>query len=378
MSFAAVGVIIAGTSVGLSASGALNPTPPDLIKSSRELNDVEAQMFPIRRALEQAAQQGTSTTVQMPEHDESVKQVNINHKIGGKEQWVTYNEADWKPGGKYNPDGHRETPPIKENTVHVPAGPKTIDFSGYGSADVQAKVADEMAKVQLALSKKYDSQFIDQALEQEKLADPEGFAARQKMHDLIQEQVNAKPDRPVAELLNKQVGDELAAARGGRLDDMDAQMLNQAVARAGADRGGAGAVDYSMPLTTGFEGEQRRQSASQKALSLLTSGTTPEDVAYRREQQNLANLSAEVQGKTPESQFGSLSGAQNGPTPFVPGHAGATMPTGGEAAAQSNALNVASIQQNQANPWIAGISGVLGLGKAAAGLGWKPFATSGT
>jgi hypothetical protein len=234
-----------------------------------------------------------------------------------------------------------------------------------------------MAKAQLANAKKYDSQFIAENLKQAKLADPEGFAARDKMDELIQKQINAKPDRPVAELLDRQIGSELKASNEGRLDDEMKGVLDRSVGDALSSRGGySPSGDFEKPLTTGFAGEERQRNAAQKGISWLSSGSTPEDIAYRRDQQNLANLSAQVNGKTPESQFGSLSGAQQGPTPFQAGKALPSIAGGNADASAINAYGAqASAASNQVNNWTAGLSSLLGIAGAAGQAGWKPLAS---
>jgi hypothetical protein len=86
-------------------------------------------------------------------------------------------------------------------------------------------------------------------------------------------------------------------------------------------------------------------------------------VDYRRKQQDMANLSAFVNNRTPESQFSSLSGAQQGPAPYVPGQKLATMnpntgPAAASAATQGWNMNVGATL-NQADSWMAGLSAAL-------------------
>lgn len=329
MSVAWVGVAVAAIGTGIGASGALSPEQPDLGKSSKELADVEAALLPAKRQMEALAQQGGKGEVSF-------------------------------------------TDPKTGKTTTIP-----VDFTGIGSADVQGAVAQKMAKVQLDLAQKYDSQFIEQALAQEKLADPESFAARDKMDALIHQQINRVPDRPVADLLQKQVGDQLSAAKNGRLDDATKAILDAAVEKSLAARGGSGgqAGDFEAPLTTGFEGEARRKAAMDKAQAWLGSGATPEDTEYRREQQNLANLSAETTGQTPTSQFKNLSASQQGPTPVVQGQPLSQLPTNTTQTGASAALAGQAAQNSQANPWLAGMSTLLNIGSVAGKAGWQPFKT---
>lgn len=198
------------------------------------------------------------------------------------------------------------------------------------------------------------------------------------MSELIQSQIERNPDRPIADMLDRQVAEALAAAGKHGLSDPDQARLDAAVADALAGRGGSGtAANFSQPLTTGFAGEQREAQARQDAAGWLASGATPEDTAYRREQQNLENLSALVNGRTPQSQFRSLTGAQNGPTPMVKGNALPTLPGGTEAAAHSTALSNWRTQQafdaNQVNPWMVGLTSAINLAGAAGNAGYKPL-----
>jgi hypothetical protein len=159
-------------------------------------------------------------------------------------------------------------------------------------------------------------------------------------------------------------------------------VLREAVRQARGSRGEgpADGTRFDQPLTEGFAGEARLTDAQRKALGWLTSGATPEDVQYRREQQNISNLGAFVNKETPEGQFQTLSGAQGGPAPFVPGKPLAGQSPNAGPAANSAALSgwgtEMAAQGNQANPWMAGLSTLLtGLGTAGK-AGWKPLATS--
>lgn len=411
MSMAAIGIAGIAISAGATAyglSGAGQPTQPNLASSSKQLSDTEAQLLPIQRGIQAAAQEGGDYSFslppgvdphqygfdQLPQGTSNANQtqvfvpnvVNPGGLIqkrsplnpqgpGGGGQWVPYNAADWQNGGKYANFG---TPKLRDVTNKN--GTYTVSFKGYGAGDTQRQIAEQSAAGQLALAQKYDPQFIANALKEEKQADPNSFAARQRMSELIQQQITDPPSNPIAGELSGQVGAQLKAGRG--LDEFDTGVLNDAVSKALADRNSSGqGADFSMPLTTGAAGVNRELAGQQKALGDLTSGTTPEDVQYRQEQQNLANLSAEINGQTPQSQFKSLSGAQQGPTPQVSGPSlplipGNTMQTAGNAALQANstALGVAA---QQANPWLSGISTTLAGLNAAGDIGWQPFGKKG-
>jgi hypothetical protein len=386
VAIAAVAAVGLSTYEYASAPGA--PKPPNAAAATRAGIEAEAATLADRRRLEAAAQQGGATTYETAAHKEKVDQQFVHVPTGEKNRagfpiskLVPYVASEWDQGGKYYQAG--QSPPdiiTKKVTVKFPKGTKTADFTGYGEADVQGKVARQQADNMLALEKKFGPQYIEEALKEQQLADPEGTAARSKLYDLIKQQEDAKPDRPVAELLDKQVAEQLAA--GKNLDGVSEEVLKEAVRQAQASRGQApdGSTRFDQPLTEGFAGEDRLSDAQRKALGWLTSGATPEDVGYRREQQNISNLGAFVNNQTPESQFQTLSGAQQGPAPFVPGK-----PLPGQAPGVGPAANSAAIsgwgtdlaaQQSQANPWIAGLSALLHGASAAGNAGYKPLATS--
>ncbi|HVX56985.1 MAG TPA: hypothetical protein VHA37_04585 [Candidatus Saccharimonadales bacterium] len=403
MSWVAIGV--AAVSVGVSAGMAASASPPgspDLSRSTAAGIDAEAAALPWQRQYEAAAQQGgqvvkqgyTQTT--KPDADRAALQKQIDRltKISQlpvdpknpstRQNAVAVNAAKTKLArlqAQYNaiPEGGGTVYVDAKGNV-VPASQAVANFAGFGEADVQGAVARQNAASQLALSQKYDPAFIDEALKEQQLADPQGTAARKAEMDLIQQQIDAKPDRPVATLLDKQIGDQLAA--GKNLDAVSDSVLRDAVGAAQADRGQANgnAEQFAEPLTTGFAGAARQQAGIQKAGSWLSSGATPEDVDYRREQQNLSNLGAFVNGATPESQFQNLSGAQQGAAPFTQGDRLTTgNPNAGTqmAAAQMQGWNTQmQSAENTANPWMAGLGATLrGVGAAGA-AGWKPLAVT--
>ncbi len=377
--------LAAGTTAYSIASAPGAPHQPNLAASSRAMSDANAKLLPLRRQLEAAAQQGRSITVDIPS-TKTVSQQFVKvpfSKMGGKfgnvpssyTTDVPYVASEWQPGGKYSSLGN---PSIFNKNTTVSSPTTTYDFTGAGTADVEGTVAKAMADAQLKLSAKYDPQFIDEALREQKLADPQSFEARQMESDLIQKQINDPVAHPVNDMLDSQIQEQLKAANSGKLTPEYQGILDESVKNALAARGGNGAGgDFSTPLTTGFAGEQAKQAAAQKADSWLASGQTPEDVDYRREQQNLANLSAEVNGRTPESEFASMSGANSGPTPVNNGQALPTLPNGQGQAAQGAAINAYGQQVNnqaqQVGSWTTGITGILNLGTLAGQAGWKPL-----
>lgn len=258
--------------------------------------------------------------------------------------------------------------------------PTTFDFAGLGDADYNAQVADRMAKELLQLQRDFGPAYVQQRLTELERADPEGHAARQTLWNSIEEQLQSGgTERAAAEQLQAGILEELQA--GGQLPEgvrqaVSDRVLGSQVAR-GNWSGNAPAVQEGQALTDASQAQakQRRDAA----LQFLVSGVSPEDVRYREDQQNLANLGSFLSGETPTAQFGQLSGAQNQVVPWtgsqpmtsVNGNAGAS----GVNYAQQNYAALNQYQQNQVNPWIAGLNGgVQGLTAYAAWGGFQPAA----
>jgi hypothetical protein len=403
---------VASTAYAATQSG---PTLPNGASSSRRVARATAAALPVQRGISAAEQQGGQYSTWVPGHNEPQQFVKVpiddnmgsslgdfgsrqeqaTHSAGpfaftpGAElfgigdsgpqyKYIPYNAADWQEGGKYansqfakGPNAPGSDAWMRAHVVtkgqHIPGQNKTYDFKGYGTADIQGELARQMADVQERLGAKYGTQFAQEARHEAELADPEGFAARGKELEMIQHEIdNPLPVNPMAETLDQRNLERLKAGSG--LDAMSTDLLDSAIARANAARGGnTVAGDVAHEMSTGMEGAARRQAGIGEAQQYLTSGATPDDVKYRRNQQILADLSAFVNGQTPESQFHSISGAGNGATPFSPGNAGPQATSGAAEAAPG--FSVAAWQQNlhnqsaQANPWMAGLSSLLsGIG----------------
>lgn len=400
---AIAGIIMAAAAVASTAAGiaaqANQPKAPDQGAASAEASRVDAQLLPIRRAMEAAAQQGgkgsyTSNYAQFVKVPSGYDRNLVGKSLGdafalgpgmfGKKEktyeWVRYDPKDWQDGGKYwdlTKNGTVE-PKLRLQKLKAPET-QTVDFTGYGKADVQGTLAKQYADLMTDLSAKYGPQFAEEARKQLEQSDPEGFAARSKLDELIRQQANATPNRPVAELLDSQIQQELDAQN--RLDPMTQEILKNSVAEAAASRGGQGDQwqQFADPLESGYAGQARREAGMQKAQSWLSSGATPEDVEYRRRQQTLSNLGSFISGQTPVAQFQNLSGAQQGTTPFVGGrtlpNVNQNAPATGNQFAMGSWNSQMQAQQQQANPWMAGLSGLLGLAGVAGSAGWQPFKT---
>lgn len=382
-----VGIGIAGLAIsaGATAYSLANapgqPTAPNLASANRAVSNASAALLPVQRQMEALAQQGAAGDVNMPWTEQRQVQVVQMPGLGGRNgniggYTIPYVPEEWQPGGRYahlgiQPNVVTTTQPVQHQTMHV-------DFTGVGSADVQGEVARQMAKAQLALSGKYDPQYIEEALREEKLADPMGFDARAKESELIQKLINNPPGHPVADLLQSQMEDKINAANSGHLTKDSREQLDSSVQVALAARGGASpTADFERPLVTGFAGEQRKQAAAGAANAWLASGQTPEDVDYRRHEQEIADLSAEINGATPQSQFLSLSNGGAGPVPLTQ-----TQPmsqlgpnNGAGAAGAEGAYGTTVNNANQQVPtWTTGITSALNLAQLAGAAGWAPFA----
>ena len=355
------GAIIAAV-VSAAAAAAMAPRPGNApIMNTGEGAEADADSLAARRAVERASQLGQKIAIPTGRTTYQTVQKRVIG-IGGKHP-VPYDPKDFEPGGKYanvrkDRIGQPYTISVKEMAPEVIRG----DFTGLGDADVAGTIAKQLAGKYLELGDKYGPQFIAEAKRQLELADPEGTAAREQLFKLIQEQVDADPQRPVADRLTAQVLEETQA--GNRMTEDVAGELGTAAGGANAARGDkldAGLLRQSME--SGFAGQARADAGRQKQLGLLTSGTTPEDVKYRRNQQNRANLAAFAAGQSPVTQFQSLAGAQQGATPMAQGRPLPTVNPNAEQAANEYGLTGWRAKQSarlgQANNWIAGLSGML-------------------
>lgn len=380
-------------SVGYAAAQGA-PKIPSTGSASRQIAEAQAAALPGQRALAAAEAQGRQGTVHVPRGPQTVQFVHIPasydttpgsydptspfFNLFGDDKTtrsVRYNPADWQEGGKYYGKfpGYDPSKHIYSKKVNVPAHDQTYDFSGYGTADIQGRLARQMADIQTELGRKYGVDFAKEAAHEAELADPEGTAARKQEFKMIEDQIkNPPPINPLSQALESGIRDQLKAGSG--LDDISRSLLDDAVTRANAERGGSTqAGDVATSMSTGAEGQARREAGIAKSQAFLSSGSTPEDIAYRREQQNLANLGAFVGGQTPESQFQNLTSVGQGATPFYPGQAPPTQPN--NASSVGGPYSVASYQQQLRNAgaganWMSGIGAALGslggtLGKLA-------------
>jgi len=248
----------------------------------------------------------------------------------------------------------------------VNVGGQTYDFTGLGDVDTAAQISDRMAQTLLDIQRETSGQRIAQRLAELQVADPEGYAARKQLFDLILASAAAAPDRPLATELQGAVLDELG--KSGALDPRAREQVQGAVRgkqiRQGIILGNAPAAEESAAMVAAADDARSRRQAA--AENFLATGVSPEDVEYRRFQQSLANLGAFTSGTTPIAQFRNLAGAQNLTTPYAaPANPAAFSQDFGArdaAAIYSGQVNWAA---NQVNPWMAGISTGISAGNVA-------------
>jgi hypothetical protein len=356
MSWAAIAsaVVVAGASAGVAAASAPDFANP--AQSSRKTVLAALQALPHQRKLEMAARLGIPIDYLIPKgkHKVSIEEA---LEQGAISQTV-YNA--------YKQKG------IKD--IKIPGGqPESADFTGYGDADIQGELSRQMAEVELELQKKYGKDFIAEALKQQEMADPAGTEARRMLFEEINAMTDQERARPVTDALDRQIEEELALGSG--LSD-DAR---GAVADTLARRGGTtlSADDIEAELEGGLAGESRKRARLQKALGYFGSGVTPEDVDYREDQQDMANMASFLGGRTPQSQFSSMAGGQKGATPVVQGAELPGVPQNLQGVAQAGALQnyQLGVKQaaNQVSPWFMGLNAVAQGAQLAGKAGWQPF-----
>lgn len=255
-----------------------------------------------------------------------------------------------------------------------PTTGQVFDFTGLGQSDTAAKVSDQMAATLLAISKEKSPQIIAQRLEELKAADPQGYAARQQLFDKILSEANQPSGQGLSRSTTDLIQDELARG-SGFADDKQKQEYQNTIrgkqAKTGIILGNSKINEEAQGLTSAGEALQNdRQNA---ALKLLESGSTPEDIAYRRMQQSVGNLASFANGTTPEAQFGQVSSGQAGPVTF--GTQGQNTNTFNPNAAGtgvnsmlSNWTTTQGWNNSQTNPWLTGASTAITAAGALGGI----------
>tara|TARA_S200002703_G_scaffold159632_1_gene173820 strand:- start:2879 stop:3751 length:873 start_codon:yes stop_codon:yes gene_type:complete len=189
---------------------------------------------------------------------------------------------------------------------------KVADFSGFGDID-QARAllpfvgesADAIASSQLETQQKYGLDFVDQRLKELERSDPIGFQMRKEMGQEIMSQLQD----------------------GSDLTDEQRSQVTQSERAAQSARGN---IFGSGP-------------AAAEAMSVGNAG-------FRLQQQRLANAASFISGSTPVAQFGQISGAQAGASPFTPVGVGQGIGVNPSAGAQGANFALQNYG-NQLNQW---------------------------
>jgi hypothetical protein len=187
------------------------------------------------------------------------------------------------------------------------------------------RTAREMSRIMLELEQEYGPQYIEQARENIRLSDPEGWEARMLLHEMVMRD----------------------AERGGELSPDERREVQQAV------RGGQVARGNVLGDAAAFE-------------EAMETG----DAAWRRQQQRMGNLASFTQGATPQAQFGQISRAQQGASPFAPVGGPVTDPNRTAQAAGQIHGTQAGLHQaylNRPNPWMQAAGMITGAGAQMAG-----------
>lgn len=369
------GIITAIVGAGLSA-GVAAASQPDYVNpasSSRSVSLAALRALPGQRMLDSAARLGQR--VEYPTGKKGFNKVRMTLQEALDQGHITQAEFDRRLESTARGNDNSITPETEIN-VKVPK-PKTAvaDFTGYGDADIQGRLAKEMAKIQLELQQKYGTDFIDEARKQQELADPEGTEARKLLASEINrmEEERKTRQRPVAGTLDSQVLDELN--RGTGLADDQTAAIEQVLRNRGDTNLTGG--DVADELEGGPAGEARKQARIQKSLAYLSSGAAPEDAAYRERQQSLANMANFLSGRTPQSQFKSLSGGQQGASPTPQGPSLPNVQPGMQGQADNAALQSYGqgirATANNVSPWFAGLNMLTQGLNVAGSAGWKPY-----
>ena len=387
------GLALAASISEFAYTQANQPTAPNLAASSAAMADLQAQLLPVVRGMQAAAETGgeslkpgfTTSTVGAEARAAIEKRLKALTEGPESDRWQEnpmsikwhQEQIDKLTSDLANtPEGGGIVYKDDKGTL-VPKSQAVASFAGMSQANIQGGLMKQMAEGQLANEAKYGPDFIKSALEQEKLANPEQFAAREQLYQDIQKQIQAPPTSPVAAELQQRAAAKVAAGSG--LTPEEQAMLDIAVKGSTAAQGVPEGTDFSKALTTGMAGTQRQMASAGAGMNWLASGQTPEDIAYRAQQQNLSNLSSYVGGRTPQSQFRALSGAQQGAAPMAqaPALPGFNMGAGQQGAGAGLATYGQQVQAaiNTPNPWMAGLSGAMGAANVAGKAGWSPFAT---
>jgi hypothetical protein len=225
---------------------------------------------------------------------------------------------------------------VEYKDKHGKSQVENVDFTGVGDIDLSRanldyyiESAGRISESMLEQSEEYGVRFVEQRRKELEAADPEGFEMRQEMGRRIME------------------GGEkhfMAAAKGAMHGTRGSQSAR------GNLFGNAPSMQEAMAVG---------------------------DVGYRMYQQDLANMGSYGAGVAPTAQFGALSGAQQGASPFQgqnimqTGIGAMTNAQHGQATGSIYQQQVQMAQQG--SPWsqIGGMAAGLGLTALTGGLAGK-------
>lgn len=364
----AIVTALVGAAVSAGMAAATAPDYPNPARSSRRVVNTDIQTLPGRRQVEAAARLGQAVDYATGRTRYTRTRERMTIKEAHDRGLIS--DFDYQKRRAAHGDSRiikvRVRTPVQE-TRHA-------DFTGFGDAEVQGRLAQQMARNQADLERKYGARFAEIAREQQKLADPEGTAAREMLASEINrmEDERQNAQRPVADKLDAQILQELESGKAATPD------VQAAIAQVLARRGGEGsggtvtAGDVEAEGEVGERGQARLDDRMRRSMGYLSSGATPEDVDYRRRQQSMANMAAFLRGQTPEAQFRSLAGGQQGATPIARGGALPQTNPNALAIGQNAAVQQANLGAqnagNQAGGWMAGLA-ALTRGVQAYGAG---------
>lgn len=359
---AAVGAALATAGTAYTLSGAGVPGQPNLGAASAKMENAQVEALPTMDALQAAAEEGKTATIPLTAKQQK-EQTSWDKQLASlQSKLATAPTTATKGGGATKSMIQSEIDTLNKKIATIPN--TKADFSGFSTADIQGQIMDQLAGGKLATEQEFDPQFIAQSLAEEQQANPQGAAARSQEYADLQQQINNPPKSPVADEMQRQIQEKVNAGSG--LTPEEQSMLDTAVNQATSARGGDNVpADFSKALTTGFAGEQRALQNAGEGTQFLASGETPDDIAYRANQQDIADLSQFYSGQTPQSQFKTLSGASTGATPITQS---APLPGVNQNAGATGAnAGVSQYEQelSQPNAWLTGLSATLGATNTA-------------
>ncbi len=414
---AIAGIVSAAAAVASTAYAATadQPKSPSAASSSKQVADAQASALPLQRQLQALEQQGgkfqsTPTTLSLKPGSALGKLYGHTDKVKGDvfkaahgASWIdllgsekkgpseakaflkTLKKSGDKEGAKIIKqaiqDGKKgktgEITYYRDSTGKiVPGSIGTADFTGYGTADVESQLARQRTDNAIALSDKYGVDFAKEARREAEQADPMGFAARQMEADMIKGSLdNPLPVNPLSGKLESGINAQLKAGSG--TDAESRALLDKAVMDAANTRGG-GPTSQAVAddIASGWEGRARKEAGITKAQAFLNSGSSPADIAERRQQTDLGNLSAFVNGTTPQAQFGALSSAGKGAVPIYNAQPGATMPNNAAStgAGYANTAYSSQVQNDIASgsQWMRGLSALTGAASSVNKIAGTP------